>query len=263
MCKEFQEKISHSVCSNVRDSDYFIPSELALEKIKADELSWRKEKDIPVEHFAEFSELNDSSFKDKVSVGEFFQQRSEDIRNLIPNTSPEKSHDPVPLVDSSNTLNIPEQENSTRDSLSITEIAKLLSEIDDGNASAVISQLLKHNKKRTADKENVSPNIGSSRSSIVTNSQILPAGSLNSTACQTDMDSDISPRTVQHDKSLSSLRSGSALSSLPGGKLPIETTRTQLIWGCVKLGKSSVQEFVVRNRSQNRLRVQVNYILLS
>lgn len=246
VCKEFQDKISQSVCTSIRDvdSDCFVPAELALEKIKADELSWRKEKDLPVENFTEFSQISNSSFKDKVSVGEFFQQRSEDIKNIIPNISPEKTHNPVPLIESSNISNSTATANN-RESLSITEIVKLLSEMNDGNATAIISQLLK-NKNTTEDKENISPSIPS----------------LNSTACQTDgRESDISPRILQHDKSLSSLRSGSALSSLPNGKLPIETTRTQLIWGCIKLGKSSVQEFVLRNRSQNRLRIQVKKII--
>lgn len=267
MCKEFQEKMGHSICSDIKevDSDFFVPAEQALEKIKADELSWRKEKDLPIEHFTEFSRLSDNSFKDKVSVGEFFQQRSEDISKLMPSVSPEKTHEPVPLVENSRTYSNIMEQDSARESLSVTEIAKLLSEMNDDNTSSVISHLLKANSKKTtrANKENVSPNRGSSMSTTVqinSSRMSLPIPSLNSTACQTagssERESDISPR-MQHDKSMSSLRSGSALSSLPDGKLPIETTRTQLVWGCVRLGKSSTQEFVVRNRSQHRLRVQV------
>lgn len=235
------------------DSDCFVPAELALEQIKADELSWKKENDLPVEHFTEFSQLSINSFKNKVSVGEFFQQRSEDISDVIPNGSPEKTHEPVPLIESSNTSNIT-KDITNRDSLSVSEIAKLLSE-NDGNASTVISYLMKC--KKTSDKENISPN---KKTASISSTSTLPKSSITSIGYQTgghsEVESDISPR-MQNDKTISSLRSGSALSNLPDGKLPIETTRTQLVWGCIKLGRSSTQEFVVRNRSQHRLRIQV------
>lgn len=182
-------------------------------------------------------------------MGEFFQQRSEDIRKLIPNRSPEKTHDPVPLVENSFS-NI--TENINRDSLSVSEIVKVLSSESNTNVNAMISYLTKY--KKTSNKENVSPN----RTSLLS-SKTLPDISPNSTTSQiaSSSEKDISP-TVRHDKTMSSLRSGSAMSSLPDGKLPLETTRTQLVWGCVKLGKGSIQEFVVRNRSQHRLRIQVS-----
>lgn len=44
---------------------------------------------------------------------------------------------------------------------------------------------------------------------------------------------------------------------LINGKLPIETTKQELVWGCVKVGKSQNQKFVIRNRLLQRVRFQV------
>lgn len=262
MFREFKYKMGHTSVANSEelDSDCFVPAELAADKLKADELSWRKEKDIPVEHFTDFSQLNDnSSVQNKVSMGEFFQQRSEDIRELIPNGSPEKLRNPVPLVECSDLA-----QSDCKESLSVSQIVQLISEMNDDSPSSVISYLLKQknkenippNKSTTSLKQTVSPGFATSSLDSTVKSTAI---SLNQSARSSERESDISLRT-QHDKSLSSSRSGSALSSLPDGKLPIETTHSQLIWGCVRLWKSSTQEFVVRNRSQHRLRVQVSVL---
>lgn len=251
VCKEFREKMGVGSSTNFEelDSNSFLPAEIAVEKLKADELSWRNEKDIPVDPVSYLSEFSEASLQNKVSMGEFFQQRSEDITNLIPNRSPEKRQDPVALVDSFNTTQtIPEQ--GSRESLSISKIAKLLSELDEKESpSRMISYLLNQNK------ENVSPQTETFSKSLLLSPNTSKSSGISRNRSP-NRESDISPR-MRHDKSLSSLRSGSALSSLPDGKLPLETTRRQLIWGCVKLGKSSTQEFVLRNRSQHRLRVQI------
>lgn len=262
VCREFREKIGRSSIANFDDldSDFFLPAEAVNDKIKADEMSWRREKDMPVEQVSDFTQSSECSFKNKVSMGEFFQQRSEDINELIPNSSPEKTGNPVALVEIS-TSNISEQH--SKDSLSITEIAKLLSEMNDDNPTKVISCLL---KQKSLNKENISPNKSVKQSispTYLRNAPTLQTPSLNTTTKSTiinmghsERESNISPGT-QRDKSVSSLRSGSALSSLPDGKLPIQTTCGELIWGCVKLGKCATQEFAVRNHSQHRLRLQV------
>lgn len=263
MCREFREKMGRHSITNFEelDSNYFMPAEMAVDKIKADEMSWRREKDIPVEHLTDFTQSSESSFKNKVSMGEFFQQRSEDISELIPNGSPEKTRDPIPLVENSI---VPERERNQ--SLSISEIAHLLSEMNNENPSKVISYLLKQ-KKSASDKENVSPNRSptSLKRSISPTCSTMQTPSLNSTAKSTvismasaETESSI-PHRTQQDKSICSSRSGSALSRLPDGKLPIETTHTQLVWGCVKLGKSLTQEFAIRNRSQHRMRIMVRF----
>lgn len=246
------------------DSDFFLPAEAVNDKIKADEMSWRREKDIPVEQITDFTQDSENSFKNKVSMGEFFQQRSEDISELIPNGSPEKTGNPVALVETSTASNISERH--SKDSLSITEIAKLLSQMNDDNPTKVISYLL---KQKSLNKENVSPNKSVKHSispTSVKNMSTLQTPSLNTTTKSTiismgnsERESNISPIT-KRDKSVSSLRSGSAMSSLPDGKLPIQTTHNQLIWGCVKLGKGATKEFAVRNHSQHRLRLQVRKI---
>lgn len=55
------------------------------------------------------------------------------------------------------------------------------------------------------------------------------------------------------NRSGGSARSSSSLSVLPNGKLPIATTKPEVIWGCVRPGKHNSQEFVIRNRSPNRV----------
>lgn len=59
------------------------------------------------------------------------------------------------------------------------------------------------------------------------------------------------------DRSTSSLRSGSSMDCLVNGKLPIESNRVEMVWGCVKIGKSSYQDFTVRNKSHKKLRMQM------
>lgn len=245
------------------DSNFFTPAELAVEKLKADELSWQKEKDIPAQRLSDFSLRSDNTFN-KISIGEFFREKSDDIRKVIPNKSPEKTSDPVPLIDSFSNVSVPQ----IKESLSVTEIAKLLSEMSDDNPSKMISCLLKQKsgskENITMNKENISPSkptklTTSYKTSLSPSSpQKSQTLSLNSTVLsKSSSDGESSAQLRQLEKSSSTLRSGSALSNLPEGKLPLETTRSQLIWGCVRLGKSVTQEFVLRNRSQHRLRVQI------
>ncbi|XP_018330102.1 uncharacterized protein LOC108740314 [Agrilus planipennis] len=64
---------------------------------------------------------------------------------------------------------------------------------------------------------------------------------------------------ISDDKSSrGSVRSGSSLDNLPDGKLPIESSHIELIWGCVKVGKKSTQEFLLRNRSHQKLRLEAS-----
>lgn len=62
---------------------------------------------------------------------------------------------------------------------------------------------------------------------------------------------------IDADRSISSLRSCSSLDSLVDGKLPIECNKTQLVWSCIKIGKSSTRSFVLKNKSQKKIRFQM------
>lgn len=60
------------------------------------------------------------------------------------------------------------------------------------------------------------------------------------------------------DKSISSVHTGSSLETLISGKIPVEATKSELIWGCVKVGKSGVQKFVLRNKINKKIRFQIS-----
>ncbi|VEN34237.1 unnamed protein product [Callosobruchus maculatus] len=67
-----------------------------------------------------------------------------------------------------------------------------------------------------------------------------------------------SPRSCQSQASTVPSRStSSVLTSLPKGRLPIDSDRTELIWGCIKVGKSDTQEFRLRNKSSKKLGLQL------
>nr|CAI5832909.1 unnamed protein product [Callosobruchus analis] len=71
-----------------------------------------------------------------------------------------------------------------------------------------------------------------------------------------------SPRSCQSQASGNSLSApsrstSSVLTSLPKGRLPIDSDRIELIWGCVKVGKCDTQEFRLRNKSSKKLGLQL------
>lgn len=79
----------------------FTPAELAGEKLLADEMSWRRAKDLPVDKKSvSLSETADSKFG-SCSVGEFFREKCEPMDEIFSQISPERSRAPMPLVDSS------------------------------------------------------------------------------------------------------------------------------------------------------------------
>ncbi|KRT81958.1 MSP domain-containing protein, partial [Oryctes borbonicus] len=70
--------------------------------------------------------------------------------------------------------------------------------------------------------------------------------------------SELKENTSDSDRSLTSVRSGSSLDALPDGKFPIKSNRLELIWGCLKIGRSSIQEFQIRNQLNQRIRMQAS-----
>nr|CAH7716737.1 unnamed protein product [Callosobruchus chinensis] len=61
----------------------------------------------------------------------------------------------------------------------------------------------------------------------------------------------------RNSASVSSRSTSSVLTSLPNGRLPIDSDKTELIWGCIKVGKCDTQEFRLRNKSSKKLGLQL------
>ncbi|KAK9731268.1 hypothetical protein QE152_g13782 [Popillia japonica] len=115
---------------------------------------------------------------------------------------------------------------------------------------------------------NVSPNLPST---ICKSSSHIATSNMNSADAQY---SDVFNRNTLHvpnsevnspienkenisdnDRSLTSVRSGSSL-DIPEGKFPIKSNRLELIWGCLKIGRTSVQQFQIKNQLNQRIRMQ-------
>ncbi|GJQ76312.1 hypothetical protein Trydic_g2036 [Trypoxylus dichotomus] len=64
--------------------------------------------------------------------------------------------------------------------------------------------------------------------------------------------------TSDSNRSLTSVRSGSSLDTLPDGKFPIKSNRLELVWGCLRFGRSSTQDFQIRNQLNQRIRMQAS-----
>lgn len=71
-----------------------------------------------------------------------------------------------------------------------------------------------------------------------------------------DSPTDNKENVPDSDRSLTSVRSGSSLDTLPEGKLPIKSSRLELVWGCLKPGRTSIQEFQIRNQLNQKIRMQ-------
>lgn len=239
ICQEMKVRIGHP-------NESFIPAELAKDKLLADELSWRREKDIPGRNNEIFLQISEPSF-DKFSVSDFFQQRSDDISDLIPNKSPSKTHLPVPLIEDAPSFAAADNSvQSSKKSLSVSGIAKMLAEMDTNDSpNGIISLLCKQDKGKlnSENKENAyvsNANYSMGHKTRTPSSReprhksLSPMGSVMSDESQR-------AATPLVEKSLTSLRSGSSLSNLPDGKLPIEATKTELSWSCTKLGKTAVK----------------------
>lgn len=59
------------------------------------------------------------------------------------------------------------------------------------------------------------------------------------------------------NRSLASIRSGSSLDYLIDGRVPVATTKVELVWTTVKVGKSSKKDFVLRNKIHQKIRFQM------
>ncbi|XP_072391780.1 uncharacterized protein spd-2 [Diabrotica undecimpunctata] len=240
-------------------SSIFRPAEEAASMLLADELSWRRKNEVP---------FQDEEFSQRGSVGEFFRKKSETLSNFLPGASPDTTREPVPLIESSEDSIVEHDScDMNKKSLSISMIQKMLT---DSNLTPkrACDNILKLGEKVSfvpiANKSYSLP--GSKNSSYTSDHSENDAikhinnkenvDSLNVKTPPTQLL--ISPSRSSSRASGTSSRASSSLSSLHNGKLPIETTKCELIWGCVKVGKSVTQEFVIRNRSSKRLGVQLS-----
>ncbi|RZB39286.1 hypothetical protein BDFB_002054 [Asbolus verrucosus] len=305
------------------DLGSFCSGEEALEQFEQDEMSWKKEKDFPGQ-VREFSVGRNSQLK--LSMGSFFKERSDDLSKVLAR-SPKKIQPPMPLIETSMSDCVRDiTVNEMDDSLSISIIAKILSDTKQTPHRAM-DYLMNPKKKSQSSTFRRSSTFDDreetrkSRSSAVKKSPTLelygieeefkntaeeetrksrgsafrksptPESNEEEEECRKDtkeearksggspftksptsewydreeaakdnvnaqnMKENISPN-FHHDKSALSSRSSSSLSSLPNGKLPIATTRTEIIWGCIKPGKNASQDFVIKNKSSSRVGVK-------
>lgn len=221
----------------------FIPEEDVQARLLEDELSWQQKQTIPVT-LEEFSVNNEDVSDLKMSLGSFFKGRSDNLSQLLAK-SPEKKPPPVALID--NTVQNIDSPELSHKSLSISAIAKVLSDSKESSTTALAHLLETPPVRKT--------------SRAPENQKMVPMTAQNDSIeeCKENFDSLNLQKGVSPDfcdnKSMSS-RSSSSLSSLPNGKLPIETTKYQMIWGCVKVGRQESQQFVMRNKSAGRIKIK-------
>lgn len=275
---------SFSLCNNSNkegNEESFTPAEFAEAKLKAHEESWQKEfglisgKSTSNESF--FAN-NRSTQEDSKSLTRFFQLKS-DFPEICLKASPEKPKQPIPLTDTSSFLETTDKLdelfknndkhflNNTSDStINISQLEKEMSFGD--NTTNIMKYIRKTGSKKSTSpkppetivkylpnkisensefKENVPPNKIPSNENRIKFIEPITVKSPNSTYFDST-----------EEKSTSSLGTAMSLESLPGGKLPIETNRVELVWGCVKIGKRHIETFTLRNKSQRKLRLQIS-----
>lgn len=263
--------------SHLLDSNLFLPAEDAAQQMLTDELSWKKKNEIPVTQ--DLNSFQDTRDLPSRSIGEFFQKRSDNISELRA-TSPRKL-EPFALIDSTDVLN--QTSDSTDESpftksLSASAIQQLLLETDD--TPRKVMDYLFNQKRKTSPKRSENPRRNSSGDTFS-----LPV-SRDTSYTSSFSDNEAVRAVVNEDKEniqpvkkkvekletnpqlshnvlspseprlLSPSRSSSSLTSLPNGKLPIESTVSELVWGCVKVDRCVTKEFMLRNKTPKTLRLQ-------
>lgn len=126
----------------------------AESRLLKDELSWRRKHDLP----APQSSSSFSATKDlpSMSIGAFFQQKSDNLAGILRVPSPTKSDEPIPLIDittASNVDKVPAVENEKQifqgNSFSISAIQQLISEKSTSN---LLDYLCSMQNQQNADK---------------------------------------------------------------------------------------------------------------
>lgn len=140
-------------------SDIFLPAEDVKEKFLEDEISWKNKFDIPdKQNLSAFSSLS-GCIEEKFSVGEFFREKCDEMSEIFPKHSPEKLHDPVPLISSSSLDLSPTKEISIdlpqkSSIISLSHIAKIIGSADTDSPSKMMDLLMKKNELNAHKKKN-------------------------------------------------------------------------------------------------------------
>ncbi|EFA01435.2 uncharacterized protein LOC103312417 [Tribolium castaneum] len=250
------DKIFNTIHKTMEECS-FKSGEIDVAKLlEEDEKSWRREKAIPTET-KDFSVTSDDF---KMSIGSFFQKRSDELPELLAK-SPDKREAPIPLIETSTRSEALRNSTLVKDeTVSLSLIQKMLS--SEESPMSALDNIL--NKAKMEKKYKACPEPTKARTSppiklptcqeekeIEKDTPVEPVIPTEPFNGLEEIKENISP--FDGDRTAVSSRSSSSLSSLPNGKLPIATTKTEVIWGCTKPGKNSLREFVVRNRSASRV----------
>ncbi|KAK4885536.1 hypothetical protein RN001_001807 [Aquatica leii] len=233
------------------NEESFVSGELADEKLAEGERSWRREINV----LGDKSLRSDSIFSVRdpsMSISEFFRKKSE-LDELCFKKSPEKKT-AVPLIEKSVAFQTIDESNvkleTSESVLNASDIEKAL--LVDDNTAKIVELIGKTKSKKSSSntKENFKQPKTNSIQHLAKAKTHKPSEPLR--------DSRNVTRDTAYLDSTTSIHTASSLDSLPGGKLPIETNRIELIWGCVRTGKRKIQNFTLRNKSQNKLRLQIS-----
>ncbi|XP_056640887.1 uncharacterized protein LOC130447871 [Diorhabda sublineata] len=244
-------------------SNMFKPAEELSSMLLADEMSWRQKNEIPIkdEQFSVIQAIENES------VGNFFQQRCDRLSEFPGGASPNTTREPVPLIESMSAVNITEDQSPSDEGspenqkkISVSMIQRFLAESSCTPKSAVnnIYKLCEDNQRFVSLENKPIYSLPVSKNSSYTSDH--SENSAMKQICNKENIDSLNTKTSSSNlcPSQTSSRASSAMSSLQNGKLPIETTKCELIWGCVKLGKSVTQEFIIRNRSSKKLGIQLS-----
>ncbi|XP_017779565.1 PREDICTED: uncharacterized protein LOC108564880 isoform X2 [Nicrophorus vespilloides] len=235
------------------DSDMFETAESATEKINAEEMFWRREHDLPVNRVSTFSQPN-SHLESKISMGEFFSGKSDNCSLMFDKKSPE-SRKPVPLINDELTV-VDESRFSTDGSiLSISKIQNIISngtetpnKLAEKLVKSKFSNIAKsYDNRKSLDSPNTKINKSNARKFVST----------SELTCSKSM-SHMDENKENKNRSINSMKSACSIETLSEIKNPLACTKSELVYGCVKVGKIATQEFVVKNRSDHKMRFQVN-----
>ncbi|KAL1502212.1 hypothetical protein ABEB36_007388 [Hypothenemus hampei] len=258
---------------DLSQTNQFLPAEEAAAKLMADEMSWRRKNDIPQgQAFSTFNQTRDSI--SSVSIGEFFKKKTADISDLKLNDSFGKIISPAVPVDVSVVSNQTQRSDYTNqcDSLTVSAIQQLLAESSQ-NPSKIIEKLFNKGKSQSRENNYHEQRESSAAISLPVSQNVSYTSSFSDNeaireAVVHENKENIEPENIKVPEFLALCpspldnacgtisRSSSSLTSLPNGKLPIESTVNELVWGCVKVDRCVTKQFLVRNKSTKTLRLQ-------
>ncbi|KAK5647350.1 hypothetical protein RI129_002242 [Pyrocoelia pectoralis] len=258
-CNQYCRRFSFSNEIEINEES-FIPGELAGDKIAEQEMLWRKELSVlGGVNIRGDSILSQCGVQDPLSISDFFHKGSE-LAELVLKKSPDRKEAPIPLIDKTLEDSSLEIGSDMKSSLGVTELEENFSLQDD---TAKLMDLIakmperKSSKRSKQAKENLRPEKQEKSYSLGKSENIVKVGEPLKDSQNFSQELTYQDNTNFIHTGSSSVHTASSLESLPGGKLPIETNRIELVWGCVRLGKKKSQNFILRNRAQNKLRLQI------